>query len=63
MEKVATVGALAVRFGVSTETVRRWERKAGITTAREESGGRRLFTTKDIKAIEAWRGERNEDKK
>jgi len=58
VDKVTTVGGVAKHFGVSTVTVRKWEDKAGVTPIREEMGGRRLYSTKDIKAIEAWRDTR-----
>jgi len=56
---LTTVGGVAKRFGVSTQTIRDWETKSGISPARDMTGGRRIYDQKDVRRLEVWRGDRD----
>jgi len=49
--RTMTIREYANIFGVTTDTVRKWERKGKITP-RRTSGGHRRYTEDDVKAIE-----------
>src|SRR5690625_3299938 len=46
------VGAVAVRLGIATPTLRTWERRYGIGPSRRTDGGHRRYTEDDIGRVE-----------
>src|SRR5699024_4305079 len=46
------VGAVAIRLGIATPTLRTWERRYGIGPSRRTSGGHRRYNEDDIERVE-----------
>jgi DNA-binding transcriptional MerR regulator len=54
MEQIHRISQVAEKLGVSTPTVRIWERKGLIPKASRHPNGRRFYSQKDMEVIRNW---------